>query len=515
MQREPMIGRLRAGEEFEVLIIGGGATGLGAAVEAATRGYRTALIERDDFAKGTSSRATKLVHGGVRYLKQGNVALVRGALRERGRLLKNAPHLAHDMEFVIPSYSQWDRLFYGTGLKAYDWLAGGLSLGRSRRAGREDVLRLLPNVEPRGLVGGVVYHDGQFDDARLAINLAQTAAAHGAAVANYCEAAGLVKAGGRVAGVRVRDAESGAEFVVKAKCVINATGVFADAVRRLDEAGARAMLTASQGIHVVLPKRFLPGGAALMVPKTADGRVLFAVPWHDRVIVGTTDTPVASVAAEPRALAEERAFVMEHARKYLAEDPSEADVLSVYAGLRPLVKAGGGSGGRTASLSRDHTIVVSDAGLVTVTGGKWTTYRKMGEDAVDRAETVAALGRRASVTAELAILGADEREKTARLAGERAEWAVRIHPAFDYTRAEVVRSVRCEMARTVEDVLARRTRALLLDARASIEAAPAVARLLASELGRDEAWVARQVADYTAVARGYVFTDPASSGSDR
>ena len=514
MRREPMVERLRAGEVFDVLVIGGGATGLGAAVEAASRGWRVALVERGDFAQGTSSRSTKLVHGGVRYLKQGNVSLVREALRERGRLLKNAPHLARELAFVIPSYSQWNRVFYGTGLKAYDWLAGELSLGASRRVGREEALRMLPNVEPRGLVGGVVYHDGQFDDARLAVNLAQTAAEQGAVVVNYCECAGLLKEGGGVAGALVRDAEGGAEFVVKAKCVVNATGVFVDAVRRLDEAGARAMVTVSQGIHVVLPKRFLPGGAALMVPKTADGRVLFAVPWHDRVIVGTTDTPVAGIASEPRALAEERDFVMEHACKYLAEDPTAADVLSVYAGLRPLVSAAG-AGGRTASLSRDHTIVVSDAGLVTVTGGKWTTYRKMGEDVVDRAEGIAGMEKRASVTAELRICGGAEREETAVLVRERAELGERVGSAWDYTRADVVRSVRREMARTVEDVLARRTRALVMDARASIEAAPVVAGWIARELGRDPDWVKQQVAAYTALARGYVFSDPASCGSDR
>ena len=505
-----MIDRLRAGEVFDVLVIGGGATGLGAAVEAASRGYRVALIERGDFAQGTSSRSTKLVHGGVRYLKQGNVSLVRDALRERGRLLRNAPHLVRNLAFVIPSYTRWNRFFYGTGLKAYDWLADELSFGASRSVEREEVVRLLPNVELRGLVGGVVYHDGQFDDARLAVNLAQTAAGQGAAVVNYCACAGLVKEGGRVAGALVRDGEGGTEFVVKAKCVINATGVFVDEVRRLDEGGVRGMVAVSQGIHLVLPKRFLPGGAALMVPKTADGRVLFAVPWHDRVIVGTTDTPVTRAATEPRALAEERAFVLEHACKYLAEDPQESDVLSVYAGLRPLVKTGGS--GRTASLSRDHTIMVSAAGLVTVTGGKWTTYRKMGEDVINRMEAVAGLPAKASVTAGLAILGASEGAETAALVEERPELGGLIHPALDYTPADVVRSVRREMARTVEDVLARRTRALVLDAKASIEAAPEVARWMARELGRDPDWVAAQVAAYTALARGYVFTDPVSTG---
>jgi len=523
MQREPMIERLRAGETFDVLVIGGGATGLGAAVEAATRGYRTALIERDDFAKGTSSRATKLVHGGVRYLKQGNVALVRGALRERGRLLKNAPHLTRNLSFVIPAYSRWERFFYGTGLGVYDWLAGALSLGPSRRLGRAETLRLLPALNAAGVTGGVVYHDGQFDDARLAVNLAQTAAEHGAVVVNGCACVGLEKEGGRVVGVRVRDRESGAEWVVRAKTVINATGVFVDELRRVDDATARPLVTASQGAHVVLPRRFFAGEAALMVPKTEDGRVLFIVPWHDCVIVGTTDTPVAKAVAEPRALDEERAFVMEHARRYLAEKPGDGDVLSVFAGLRPLVKTAGGAGGRTASLSRDHTILASGSGLITITGGKWTTYRKMGEDVINQAEQLAGWPVRTSVTAELKIHGWTERvgagvygadaDGVAALARERPELAERIHAALGYTRAEVVWHARHEMARTVEDVLARRTRALLLDARASIEAAPVVAGLLAGELGRDAAWEAAQVAEYTTLARGYVFTDPASRGA--
>ena len=362
MRREPMLDRLRAGEGFDVLVVGGGATGLGAAVEAATRGYRTALIERADFAQGTSSRSTKLVHGGVRYLRQGNVSLVRDALRERGRLLRNAPHLTRNLGFVIPTYSRWDGFFYGTGLSLYDLLAGDQSLGASRRVDRAETLRLLPTVEPTGLVGGVLYHDGQFDDARLAINLAQTAADHGAVVVNRCAVVGFIKEEGRIVGAQVRDEESGAEFEVWAKVVINATGVFVDAVRRLEDEASRPLVAVSQGIHVVLPRRFLPGEAALMVPKTADGRVLFAVPWHDRVVVGTTDTPLKHAEVEPRALEEERAFVMEHARKFLATDPGDADVLSVFAGLRPLVKAEG-KGGRTASLSRDHTLVTSKGGL--------------------------------------------------------------------------------------------------------------------------------------------------------
>ena len=356
MQRAASLERLRGNEPFDVLIVGGGATGLGAAVEAAARGHRVALVERGDFAQGTSSRSTKLVHGGVRYLKQGNISLVREALRERGRLLRNAPHLVHNLAFVIPNYSWWDGPFYALGLKLYDAMAGRLSLGASRWLGRDETLRLIPTVEPAGLSGGVLYHDGQFDDARLAINLAQTAAGLGAAVVNHCECAGFIKEAGRITGVRARDLETGDEFEVRARVVINATGVFVDSIRRMDEPASRPVVTVSQGIHLVLPRKFMPGDAAMMIPNTADGRVLFAVPWHGRVVVGTTDTPMPEASAEPRALTEECRFVLGHACKYLAKDPVAADVLSVFAGLRPLVKARGA--GSTAKLSRDHTILV-------------------------------------------------------------------------------------------------------------------------------------------------------------
>ena len=522
MLRSDSLDRVRSAEEpFDFAIIGGGATGLGIAVDAASRGHRVALFEQADFAKGTSSRSTKLVHGGVRYLRQGNVPLVLEALRERGRLAQNAPHLVRDLAFVIPTYAWWEGPFYGIGMKVYDGLAGKLGFGPSRHLSREETLALLPTVEREHLTGGVVYHDGQFDDARLAVNLAQTAEALGAAMLNYCQCVGLVKESGRVAGLEIRDVETGEEFTVRARAVINATGVFVDDVRRMDDAAAAEMVAVSQGIHIVLPRRFLPGETALMVPRTADGRVLFAVPWHGCVVVGTTDTPLPCPTPEPRALHEERDFVMEHARRHLANDPTDADVLSIFAGQRPLVRAGGGA---TASLSRDHTIVVSESGLVTITGGKWTTYRQMAEDAVDRAETVAEIEARPCRTAELSIHGATRAaigpanlqvygtaaEPLAALIASAATWAAPLHPALPYQRGEVVWHARHEMARTVEDVLARRTRALLLNARAAIEAAPNVAKILTAELGRDAAWEQAQVTAFTALARGYVFTDPAS-----
>ncbi len=516
MKRLPSIAELAARPEpFDVVIVGGGASGLGAAVDAAVRGHSVLLVEQADFAKGTSSRSTKLVHGGVRYLKQGNVSLVLEALRERGLMCKNAPHLVHSLPFVIPNYHWWEGPFYGIGLKVYDGLAGRLGLEPSHYLNRDDVIKLLPNIEKQDLTGGIVYHDGQFDDSRLAVNLAQTAAEHGAIVMNYVRCAGLIKDGPHVAGVKLHDEETGAEVEVRAKVVINATGVFADAVRRMDDPAAKNMLSPSQGIHFVLPREFLPGDTAIMIPKTDDGRVLFAVPWHGRVVVGTTDTPVAEASLEPRALTEEIDFIFTQISRYLTRDPTRADVLSVYAGLRPLIKADASS---TAALSRDHLISIADSGLITLAGGKWTTYRKMAEDVIDHAEMIGALDHRHCSTHELAVHGAagsgDDRSHLhyygSDAAGIRAliaadaELDCLLHPKLEFLKAEVIWHVRHEMARTVEDVLSRRTRALLLDAQASLEAAPVVAALMAKELGRDAAWEKAQVSTYETLARGYL-----------
>ena len=517
--REERLERVRNGGVWDLVVIGGGATGLGSAVDAVTRGYRTLLLERDDFAKGTSSRSTKLVHGGVRYLERGQVGLVREALRERGRLLQNAPQLVHNRAFLVPAYGWWERPYYAAGLWLYDRLAGGLGLGRSRSVGRDEALRLAPTLESKGLRGGVVYQDGQFDDARLAIALMRTIDDHGGTVLNRVQVEGFVKgAGGRVEGVRAIDGETGESFDIETKAVINATGVFADEVRRLDEPGARALIAPSRGAHLVLDRRFLPGETAILVPKTDDGRVLFAIPWNDRVVVGTTDTPVERTEIEPEASRAELDFLLTHAGRYLADDPTPADVLSVFAGLRPLISADRGDSTRTASLSREHAVAVAASGLVTITGGKWTTYRKMAEDAVGRAAGVGGLPERACETAGLrlhgwvagpsdgdfAAYGADAGELYS-LMSERPELAGFLSPRLPYRAVEVVWAARREAARTVEDVLARRTRALLLDARASVDAAPRVADLLASELSRDERWQAAQVASFRALAAGYVF----------
>jgi len=468
---------------WDVLIIGGGATGLGAAVDAAARGYRTLLLEQHDFGKATSSRSTKLIHGGVRYLRQGNISLVRESLRERARLLQNAPQLTRRQSFIVPAYGVLDRAFYGVGLKLYDALSGKFSLGPSQLISREETLREMPTIQSAGLRGGVRYFDGQFDDARLLIALANTLHDLGGFAVNYVRVTRLLKEGARISGVIAQDQESGREFEIAARVVINATGVFTDAVRQLDDLASRAMVSASQGAHIVVDRRFLPGENALMVPKTKDGRVLFAIPWHGRVIIGTTDTAVRETPLEPRPFTQEIEFLLEHAKLYLATAPCEGDILSTFAGLRPLVKAGAGDA--TKKLSRDHTILVSNSGLVTITGGKWTTYRQMGEDVVNTAAQVGGLEARASRTHDLPLRGGS---------------------APEIISTEVVRGfARDEMARTVEDVLSRRTRTLLLDARAAMAAAPSVAAALAAELRRDESWQRAQVESFQPLAQQHLW----------
>jgi glycerol-3-phosphate dehydrogenase len=519
MNRNEMVEKLETQPQYwDTIVIGGGATGLGAAVEAASRGYKTLLLEQHDFAKGTSSRSTKLIHGGVRYLQQGNISLVLEALHERGLLIQNAPHLVHHQSFIVPSYEWWNGPFYGVGLKVYDLLAGKLGLGPSKILSREETLARIPTLEPEGLRGGVIYYDGQFDDARLAVNLAQTAGELGGTPINYMEVTGLAKSeSGMLTGVRARDAETGKDFEINGRVVINATGVFTDDILRMDEPGAKKIITSSQGVHLVLDKEFLPGNSAILVPHTSDGRVLFAVPWHRRVVVGTTDTPMEEPALEPRALDEEIDFILDNIAKYLSKDPTRADVLSVFAGLRPLVNPKGVVS-NTAGISRDHYLAVSSSGLVTITGGKWTTYRKMAEEAIDQAALVAGLDTRECVSKKLRIHGwlknTDKRDPlhyygsdilgVKKLIKINAALGEKLHPELPYLKAQVIWAVRQEMARNVEDVLARRTRAILLDAKASIEAAPETARLMAREFGFGRKWQRSQVEAFRELADGYL-----------
>ncbi len=517
MNRDKHIAQLKKDPEiWDFIIIGGGASGLGTAVEAASRGYRTLLLEQHDFSKGTSSRSTKLVHGGVRYLRQGNVALVLEALRERGLLRQNAPHLVKNQSFIVPNYDWWEGPFYGIGLKIYDKLAGDLGLGPSKRLSKEETLKYIPTLESKGLDGGVIYHDAQFDDSRLAINLLQTLFDHDGVGLNYIKVTGLTKANKLVSGVEAECRESGETFEIQGRAVINATGVFTDSIRRMDNKDVHPIIQPSQGVHIVLDKSFQPGESAIMVPKTDDGRVLFAVPWHDKVIVGTTDTPVESPSLEPRAQEEEIEFLLTHAARYLTKDPEPEDVLSVFAGLRPLVSPGGSD--ETSSISRDHTLIIDPSGLVTIAGGKWTTYRKMAEDTIDEAAVVAGLDERKSVTDNLRLHGWLKNTEAAqpyemygsdalalkKIAEEQNGWEEPLHPRLRCKPSEVIWAVRSEMARSVEDVLARRTRSLLLDARASMEIAGPVADLMAMEMNKDHRWKEQQVAAYKELANGYL-----------
>lgn len=480
MDRPSVISRLRDGATSDVAIVGGGATGLAAALDAASRGYSTVLLERGDFAQATSSRSTKLVHGGVRYLKQGRIGLVRSALHERALLLRNAPSLVRARAFLVPVYSLWEKTFYATGLKFYDLLARGQQPESSRILSRDEALAALPTLRPEGLAGGVRYFDGQFDDSGLALAFATAATARGAAVANYVEVTGFLRSGERIEGVVACDRESGETFEVRARAVISATGVFADEVRRFDEPRAAPTLAPSQGAHLVLPREFLPGETALMIPKTRDGRVLFAIPWLGRVLVGTTDTAVQTIDREPRPLAEEVDYLLDYAGRFLTRGPRRADVLAMFAGLRPLVKSGSGP---TSGLARDHVIDVTSSGLISITGGKWTTARQMAEEVVDRAVSIAGLPRRPCHTSTIPL---------ASPLGDAGE----AEPTEIFVRASAERG----MARTVEDVLSRRSRLLYRDARAAAAAAPQTAAVLADALGRDAAWTERQVEDFRRLA---------------
>jgi glycerol-3-phosphate dehydrogenase len=516
VNRTHSIEKLRAQKTWDIIVVGGGATGLGIAVDAAKRGFSTLLLEKHDFAKGTSSRSTKLVHGGVRYLAQGNIKLVVEALRERGFMLANAPHLTRIQHFIIPTYSHFFKWFYGVGLFLYDLLSRKLSLGHPALLSKKSVLQKLPKIQPKRLKGGVRYTDGQFDDARMAIALAMTAHDLGATVVNYVQVSGLIKADEKVVGVEAEDELSGEQFRIAGKVVINATGVFADSILDMDDPDSPAMVMPSQGVHLVVDEHFFPGTDALMIPKTKDGRVLFALPWHGKVVIGTTDTALNMINEEPVALEEEIEFILLHFNEYATSKITRKDVLSVFAGLRPLVKTSNQTS--TSLASRDHTIIVSKSNLITITGGKWTTYRKMAKDAVNNAAFVAKLPVIKCATRNLKLHGyttqlkygdrfssyGSDAQLVEELIRDQPHLAKPVHPKYDYCLAEVVFSVQNEMAMTIEDILARRSRLLLMDAPAAIEAAPVVAATMAMLLNENAQWQEEQLASFLAVANGYL-----------
>jgi len=514
--RNYTIGHLLKNKEWDIIVIGGGASGLGIALDGISRGYSVLLIEQSDFAKATSSRSTKLVHGGVRYLAQGDLFLVREASIERGLLCRNAPHLVKNQTFIIPVYTLWDRLKYTVGLKLYDWIAGRLSLGSSFFISRHKTLQKLPTIKPEGLLGGVLYHDGQFDDSRLAINLVQTIFDLGGYAINYVKVKGLLKDDQQyITGVMVQDMESLKLFTCKAKTVVNATGIFVDDILQMDIPTGHKSICVSQGVHLVLNKEFYPSEEALMIPATSDGRVLFAVPWHNKVVVGTTDTPVNQASLEPQALEKEIDFILENTARYFVRQPERSDVLSVFAGLRPLAAPKEGTQ-KTKEISRSHKIMVSPSRLFTILGGKWTTFRKMGEDMIDRIEKYMNWPHRKSASPNMHIhgyakdvnredpfyfYGSDGISVKEMMNGNANEW---ISHSLKIHEAQVLWAVKEEMARTVEDVLARRTRTLLLDANESIRIAPEVAEIMAGALGKNKTWIDEQVKDYTEVARNYI-----------
>jgi len=515
MKREEHLAKIDARKKpWDVLIIGGGASGLGAAVDAASRGYRTLLLEKYDFAKGTSSRSTKLVHGGVRYLQNGDVSLVIEALKERGIMRKNAPHLVQDLSFVIPSYDWWNSPFYGIGLKIYDMMAGNLGLGPSTLLDRQETIDLIPNVKKEGLRGGVIYHDGQFDDARMAISLAQTAENHGASLLNYFSVTGMNKENNMISGVQAKDELSGKTYSIEAKVVINATGVFSDEVIQMDQRYAKKRIVPSQGVHIVLDKRFLSGPHAIMVPHTSDGRVLFAVPWNGYVVVGTTDTQIKEALVEPIAQEEEIQFILDNAGMYMTTPPTRNDIKSVFSGLRPLA-APENDGSATKEISRHHKVIVSTSGLVSILGGKWTTYRKMAEDIINTAQSVGGLPERGCITHNLPVHGYDYNSdwtNPLHVYGVDIDKIIKLEPEGNtslskevhLTKNQVIWAVREEMAMTVEDVLARRTRVLFLNASESLILAPTVAAIMGKEMGKDSSWIATQIENYTTLTQNYL-----------
>ncbi|MGM8363738.1 FAD-dependent oxidoreductase [Flavobacterium sp. ARAG 55.4] len=514
MNRDEKLKLLLKDNEFDIVIIGGGATGLGCAVDAASRGYKTLLLEKYDFAKGTSSRSTKLIHGGVRYLAQGNIHLVREALLERGRILRNAPHVSHKLRFILPAYHLWDKYYYGFGLWIYEFLSAKFSLGKTKILSKTTTLKELPDLNSDKLKGGILYYDGQFDDSRLAINLAQTASDYGALVLNYCGVTDFIKEENKIIGLKAKEEFSNQEFSIKSKIIINATGVFADALLQKAEGHSETTMTPSQGIHLVVNKEHFQSLSGMLIPKTSDGRVLFIIPWHDKLLLGTTDTAVNQILLEPKPLKEEIDFIISHFNKYAVKSITDTDISSVFVGLRPLIKEG--SGTNTAVLSREHLIQIYPSGLVNVSGGKWTTYRNMAEETINKALSHSGLNFVRCKTKRLKIHGFSHHKNNSHLDiyGSDSELILqmmkkdcslseKIHPSYPYTKAEIVWAVENEMALTVEDILARRTRLLFLDTKAATETTDCVAEIMRATLGRNEQWKQEQIILFKQLAQRY------------
>lgn len=502
MNRTEQLEQLKSNPHWDIVIIGGGATGLGSAIDAASRGYKCLLIEQYDFAKGTSSKSTKLLHGGVRYLQQGNIGLVLEALRERGRLLKNASHLSSIQPFIIPIFSLWEKWFYAVGLKLYDLMAGKLSIGKTTLLNKKEVIRDIPDIQQSKIKGGILYYDGQFDDTALCIDMAETAIQYGATILNYCKAIELIKTNKKITGLKFIDSIHEETIQINTKAVINATGVFTNAIMQLDDTQLHDYVTPSQGIHLVIDPYFFKGQNAMMIPKTSDGRVLFAVPWYDKVILGTTDTPIEKINIEPKPLEEEINFIITHFNQYCVTPISKKDILSVFVGLRPLIKH---DNIQSAKLSRAHALSVSTSGLITITGGKWTTYRKMAEDAVNNAIFVGKLIHVKCVTKDLKIINPISKPSILKkIVTENPEMNQLIHENFDFIKAEIIYAIRHQMAMSLEDILARRIRLLYFNAKVAIQVAPEVARIMSKEMNKNAEWALKEINNFTVLASQYI-----------
>ncbi|MBK8518160.1 MAG: glycerol-3-phosphate dehydrogenase/oxidase [Saprospiraceae bacterium] len=494
MNRDNQLHQIENTTLWDIVVIGGGATGLGSALDAASRGYKVLCVEKTDFSKGTSSRSTKLIHGGVRYLEQGNFSMVKHALQERWVLLNNASEATKKLSFVLPVYSWWQFFYYGLGLMLYDFLSGKFSIGKTRLMNKESVLKKIPDLHTDSLKGGIRYFDGQFDDSQICIALARTAISQGATVVNHMAAESFIYQDNKISGLNLRDTLINKPYTVHCKTTINATGVFVDKVMNKDTPHHESLVSPSQGIHIVIHKKFYMSQHAMLIPKTTDGRVLFAVPWHDQVIIGTTDSKTDLILEEPVATKEEINFVIENFNSYMTHHLTLHDIQSVYAGLRPLVKKKNITS--TADLVRDHTIVVSDSGLVTITGGKWTTYRKMARDVVNRAIRTSSLHYERSQTKSLHLIIKTNEDTT--------NQSVIIHPDFPYTTSDVHFAIDEEMACTLEDILARRVRLLFLDAKAAMKVAPDVCKILQTRFNHSDEWYKSELETFYLTAKKYL-----------
>ena len=513
MNRNDSIVKLNKVLEWDIVIIGGGASGLGIAVDASKRGYKTLLLEKHDFGKGTSSRSTKLIHGGVRYLQNGDITLVIESLKERGILKRNAPHLVQDLSFVIPTYDWWASPFYGIGMKIYDMMAGKLGLGKSVIISKGETEKLIPNVNKKGLRGGVIYHDGQFDDSRMAITLALSANSKKTALLNYCNVDGLIKNNNEIIGLSFTDSINSKKYQVKSKVVINATGVFAEEIIRMDQPQIEKMIQPSQGVHIVLEKKFLKSKHAILIPQTSDGRVLFAVPWKNYVVVGTTDTQIKNASEEPKPLKEEIDFILKNASKYMTIKPNKGHIKSVFAGLRPLAATSDKKS--TKEVSRSHKIDISPSGLISVLGGKWTTYRKISEDAIDTAISIKKLKKKKCKTEKTKLFGYKKKvdfsdpmhvygslkKKVESLGGKDDNNS--LSTKFYITNNIIEWSIIHEMALTLEDILARRTRCIFLDSKESKLIAPNVAKKMAEVLEKDQEWIDTELKNFNKLIKNY------------